>query len=418
MSAARDRAIVWAIGIALVGSACVLDPGAQAGFDAPKRFAVLAAAAFGLVALAWPLALPAWRAWSRPARLAALFAALAAVGLVLATIAAEQPDVARDALRTLALYAVFVPLGAALASSTRVAAVAAVAIGINALLSLAQAGGLALPIPLAQLGGRYPTGALLGNEAYVAIACALLAAACVAVALNATSRRVRFGAIALVAVAVATIAVNRQITASVALAAGVVAIVAVRFNAGRLVPVGAGIVALALATAAVPVLRGATWGALPFGVETYQRATTYRLGAWAAADEMIAARPWTGYGPGSYAAQAQPHRLAAELRLRERLIPPPPSSAFVYAHQDYLQLAAEAGLPTLALVLASLALVLGRLLRIARSPGPSEALALVGVLVAGAVAALAWFPLQIPLVAVVLLVAAGRAWRVVAEDRA
>lgn len=418
MSITRDGIIAAAIAAALVGAACLIDPTAQAGFDAPKRFVVLAAAACGLVALVWPLALPAWRSWSRPARLALVCAALAAIGLVIATLASPQPAVARDALRTLALFAVFVPLGASRAFDThgpRLALVAAFAIGVNAALSLAQAAGVALPIPLAQLGGRYPTGALLGNEAYVALAGALAAAAGVAVALTTATRRVRVAAIALVVLAIAAIAVNRQITATVALAAGVAAIVAVRYGARRLVAAGAVVAVLVVATAAVPALRSITWGALPVTVDTWQRATTYRVGAWAAADEMIAARPWTGHGPGTYALQAQTYRLAAELRVRERLIPPPPSSAFVYAHQDWLQLAAEAGLPALAAVLAALALVVGRLVRIARS---TEALALVGVIVAGMVAALAWFPLQIPLVAVVLLVAVGRAWRHVAEDRA
>ena len=417
MSRVRDHAIVAALGVALIGSAWLLDPTAQAGFDAPKRFAVLVAAASGLVALAWPLTVPAWHAWSRLARLAAGCAALAAFGCIVATFTAAQPADAWDALRTLALYAVFVPLGASRALDAhgrRVACIAVAAIGVNAVLSLVQAAGVALPIPLAQLGGRYPTGALLGNEAYVAIACALLGAASSAVALHATTWRLRFGASALIVLALAAIATNRQITAAAALAGGIAATVAVRFGARRLVRIGAAIVALAFATAAVPALRSVTWSQLPYTVEMYQQATTYRLGAWAAAEEMIAARPWTGYGPGSYAAQTQSHRLAAERHLRERLIPPPPSSAFVYAHQDYLQFAAETGVPALFAALAALALVLGGLLRIATTREP---LALLGVLVAGTVAALAWFPLQIPLIAVLLLVACGRAWRLVADAR-
>ena len=56
------------------------------------------------------------------------------------------------------------------------------------------------------------------------------------------------------------------------------------------------------------------------------------------------------------------------------------------------------------------------LLRLARRAAALEARILLGVLVAGMVAALAWFPLQIPFVAVVLLLACGRAWRLLLDD--
>ena len=64
-------------------------------------------------------------------------------------------------------------------------------------------------------------------------------------------------------------------------------------------------------------------------------------------------------------------------------------------------------------VLAALgSLVNGRLRRAATD---AEAAALLGLLAAGAVAALAWFPLQIPFTAMLLLLAAGRGWRLIAE---
>lgn len=412
----RERGIAWTAGAALMGTAWLIDPFAQAGFDAPKRLVALLAAAIGAALLAWPMTAPPWHAWSPRARAIAGCAALAVCGFVVATVLSPQPAVAWDALRTIALFALFVPLGAARALDVHGAVVtraAIAAVGVNVALSLVQAAGIALPIPLAQLGGRFPTGALLGNEAYVAIAAAMLAAGSLAVALSATTSHTRAMAVALIALAVAAIAVNRQITASIALAAAAAAVLAAHWRLRGVVTAGAVIAFIVVATAAIPMLRAVTWAHAPLTVDRVQNATTYRLGAWAAADEMIAARPWTGFGPGTFATQAQPFRLAAELRVQERLIPPPPSSAFVYAHQDYLQLAAEAGVPVLAAVLAALALLVGGLLRLAST----EARVLLGMLAAGAVAALAWFPMQIPFVAVLLLLACGRAWRLVAQVR-
>jgi hypothetical protein len=45
-------------------------------------------------------------------------------------------------------------------------------------------------------------------------------------------------------------------------------------------------------------------------------------------------------------------------------------------------------------------------------PDRNEAVLLLAFLGAGAVAALTWFPMQRPLTAVPLLLAAGRAWRI------
>ena len=44
-----------------------------------------------------------------------------------------------------------------------------------------------------------------------------------------------------------------------------------------------------------------------------------------------------------------------------------------------------------------------------------EAIVLAAVLATGAAAALTWFPLQRPITAVPLLLAAGRAWKIAAE---
>jgi O-antigen ligase len=101
------------------------------------------------------------------------------------------------------------------------------------------------------------------------------------------------------------------------------------------------------------------------------------------------------------------------MRVRERF-PQPEGKTFAHAHNDYLELAAEAGLPALLAALAGVAAVLyGLALRLWRRHDV-EAAVLFALLVAGSVAALAWFPLHIPLLAMILLLALGRAWRRVA----
>lgn len=412
-----ERVVRWSIAFALLGSAVLVDPAADAAFDAPQRFAAVLGACVGAIALLWSRA-DASQPWSRPARVAAGAAAALGVWLGLATLASDAPDAAWHGLRGMLPFALLLPLGASSAldgpGGVRLFGVAVAAVGFNIVVSLLQAGGWTLPLPVSHLGGRLPGGALLGNEGYVALASALLGAAAAAVALNTRSVRQRRLALAVLLACCAGIAVNRQATSAMALGAALLVLGALRLRARWPVRIAVLAVLLGAIAAAVPALRAPTFGAAA-DVATYQRLTTDRLGAWAAALDMARTHPLTGVGPGRFAAQAQTHRFAAEVRLRTRLPPPSTATGFAHAHQEYLQLAAEAGWPALALALLAFAAVWAPLLRLAHSPGAVEPLLLLAVLTAGAVAALAWFPLQIPCTAVLLLLACGRAWRLVAR---
>ncbi|MEO7326418.1 MAG: O-antigen ligase family protein [Dokdonella sp.] len=413
-----ETLLAWIVAIALLGNACLLDPWADAAFDAPKRLVALMAAAIGGVVLCMHARWPRWRDWSATARCSASLAVLGAFGLLLAASVSPHPTQSWSTVRSMLLFGAYLAIGASDIGARmrgRVACVIAAAVAVNICISLAQGVGVALPIPVVQMGGRFPTGALLGNEAYVTLAAAFAAAACTAFVLNTRRALHRWLALVLGASCIAVIVDNRQLTSAIALTAAVIAVVAIRMRQRWIVWFGASVLLIAIATVVIPPVRALTWSRVPgVDVETYQRLTTYRLAAWAAAEDMVRTRPLLGYGPGTYASEAQTHRLAAEMRVHERLRPPPNASAFVYAHQEYLQLAAEAGIPTALAFLGAFGVLLGGLLRKVRSPGPVEPLALFGILVAGAVSALAWFPLQIPFTAIVLLMAIGRAFRVVA----
>jgi|GEM_PF-2257811 len=419
--ASSVRVVLAGAAIAIAGAAWLVDPLAEASFDAPKRTAVLGGAVIAALGLAWHGGVPRWRTGSREAqRIAACFA-LCIACWVIAAIASPYAEVAWPALRRSLLLLLLVPIGASRALDGRggraLLGLFAIACASNALLSLAQLAGLHLPFEVAQAGGRLGSGALLGNEGYVAIACAMLGATGAAIALCTSGRGARVCGAAALLLAIATIAANRQATAAVALLVAIGVVAAVRCGARRIAGGALVLVAVLAASAVVPRLRAVTWQQAPLGIDAYQRLTTYRLGAWAAALDMAATRPWTGHGPGSFGAQQQRHRFQVEIAARTRLVHPL-GATFTQAHGDYLQLAAEAGWPALLFALAGLAALLRGLLRLARGAADVERAVLLAVLCTGTVAALAWFPLQIPLTASVLLLAAGRAWRLLAGEAA
>lgn len=402
----------WAVAGALGGAAWALDPWAEASFDAPKRLCVLAGAVIAAIALLWRTSAIEWRAWSTPAKWIAGAAVLGVFCVVLSTFASPHPELAWPGLRRFLILALFVVVGASSlldgAAGTRMFVVFLVACATNAMLSLAQSAGMGF-LPIAQVGGRFATGALLGNEGYVALACAMMAAASTACALNASARAARAGFALLAVLGLGVIVLNQQKSAAVAFVAALPVVAAVHWRQRWLLAGMAGLLALGVLSVAIAPVRAATWGAWPLAA--YQRLTTYRVGAWIAAADMASEHPLLGSGLGSFAAEAQTHRLAAELRVRERLHPPTGAS-FVYAHQDYLQLAAEAGTPALLLFLGALGALFARLATLAEAT--REPQVLLAIAATGIVVALSWFPMHIPFTACVLLLCAGRAWRLVA----
>jgi len=405
----------WTVAVALCGAAWGVDPFADAAFDAPKRLCVLAGAVFATAALLWRAPVPDWRTWSKEAKWIAAAVIVGVVCVLLSTFASPHPELAWPSLRRFLIMALFAIIGASRlldgAAGARMFIVFLIACVTNALISLAQSGGMEF-LPIAQVGGRFATGALLGNEGYVALACAMMAAVCVACAVNVSSRAMRVEFILMAALGLWVMLLNQQKTALIGFVAALLVIVALRWRMRWLLAGMAGMLALGTLSVLIAPLRAATWGALP--ISSYQQLTTYRLGAWIAATDMTTEHPLTGFGLGTFAAEAQTHRLAAELRIRERLNPPTEAS-FVYAHQDYLQLAAESGIPALLLFLGAIVALFGKLASQREPTWEQQVLLAIGA--TGMIVALSWFPMHIPFTACVLLLCAGRAWRLIALPR-
>jgi len=418
-----------ALAAALAGTALVVDSGADSSFDAPKRLVSLlciAGAAAGAFAMSprreGSQARP-WRRGPLPRRLALFFLAAALAASLLAALLSPRREASLDSARALLLYSLLLPLGAsrALEKPKALLAVFLAATAGNAAVSLLQAGGGFQPFALKTWGGREATGAFVGNVGYLALSLALAAVAALGIAIPARSRPLRIAAGSCAFLFLGAMLVNQNLTAFLSLAVGATVLFAFSYGKRALLPAAALLLLLGIGVTAYRPLRQRAFEAgAAARAGNWDRLLTYRVGAWAAAVEMARDRPITGWGPGAYGAEFVPHRLEAEIRARKRYLNPLVTSSYAEAHNDYLQALAEGGAVAGAAAAGAALLLLAALARtVKRSEGlrRAEALALLALLLAGAAAALTWFPLQRPITAVPLLLAAGRAWKISGEAR-
>lgn len=414
-----DTAVIGAsiaLLVAIVGAALLVDSGADASFDAPKRLVTLlgaAVAAFLLFGFSrWENPFGPRSGSSRwPLLLLAGSLALAAASALFS----PRRVVSLDAFRALLVTALLLPIGASRLLERKKGLVLSwflAVTSLNALVSILQASSLYRPFPLRTQGDRESTGAFVGNVGYLALTVALAGVAALSIAALHPRRGVKVAAIAAAALLLGALLVNQNLTSLTALAAGVVALLVVRFRRRALAPLAISLFLLAAAVAVYPATRARLRGAAAAArAGDWDTLLTYRVGPWRAALQMTRERPWLGWGPGTFGAEFVPHRLKAEILDRRRYVNPLVTSSYAEAHSDYLQPFAEAGLPAALMALGAAALLF-RGLSGPAVRGDPEAIFLFGVLTAGAAAALTWFPLQRPITAVPLLLAAGRAWRV------
>ncbi|HUO86544.1 MAG TPA: O-antigen ligase family protein [Thermoanaerobaculia bacterium] len=400
------------LGLTMFLALVVVDVRAEDSFEAPKRLIAMLGVAATMLAAALGGLVPFRRPDDRR-QLWALGCAAAVLALaLLSTTLAPRPAIAWDTLRTLAVFAV-VPLltaaprlSALLWRSLRRGFVAGAL--ANAGLALLQWFRVASPFDYVSIGGRGWSSAWMGNTGLLglvlAFATLLLLPGLLRAGRPVGGRLVTAVPIALL---VAGLVLSRSVTGLAVLAAGAVVVVLALLptrRSRRLVAAGAMLAGLGLVAAVLATSRP---------TRTMNQLLTFRLGPWAAAAEMAAARPLLGWGPGSYAAEYVPHVMAAEVRWQTRLANPALQGSYAEAHNDFLQATAELGPPSAILLLLVIpGLVVWPLAR--RPEADPERAAVLATLVAGAVASLAWFPLYRPATALLLLAALGRGWRLAA----
>ncbi len=361
-------------------------------------------------------------------RRASLYLFLGAVGgALIAALAAPRRAVSLDAVRVLILFGLLLPLGASRClergRSRALLAVFLAVSAINAVASILQELGVFEPFAIESIAGRVSSVGFVGNEGYLALLMALAAVASLGVALHASTASLRAAVWSALAFFLIALALTRDLTAWIALAVGTLPFLRERLaNRCSRAWAAAAMLALIAGAMAMPALRGRVAG-LVHKAEAgeWNSLLSYRPIPWAAAVEMIRERPLLGYGPGTFAAEFVPHRLRAEIFWSRRLVNPQLNSFYAQAHCEYLQALAEAGIPAGLAADAALAMLLIGLVR-ARSclPEPiwAEAQVILAILFAGSITALGWSPIQEPALAVPLLLAAGRGWRVLGEAAA
>ena len=406
----------WALTAVLMGSALLVDPSAEAAFDAPKRLLAM----FGVAVAALAAFLPRsggaepYLRWSAAQARIAQCVLGAALLTVASALLSPRRAAALDSLRPMFVYALLLPLGASVTLEGRRArwpvAGFLIACVVNAVISLLQSADLYQPVALEAVTGRTSTGALLGNEGHLALFLTLGGLVAFAAALFAGRGTIlRYVAAVSALILGAGMVVNLNFTALLATLAGTLVLLGSRYRRKAVLPAILVALGLTVVVAIYPPFRERVQKIAGHVREgEWNDVLTNRVGPWAAAMEMGLERPLLGWGPGTFQAEFVRHRLKAELRLKQRLLIPRITSTFGESHCDYLQAFAELGLPAAVAFVYALVLLVGGLLR--RAPSP-EASVILAVLSAGLIAAMTWFPLQQPSVAPVLLLAAGRGWR-------
>ena len=429
--ASQDRTryslAVAALVATIAGSSLLVDPRAEASFDAPKRLISLigiVAAFLIMFGFSDPRPLPQMRNLGREQRVA-LLCFLGAVGLgLIAAIASPRRAISLDTARMLILFSLLLPIGASQCLQGRrsqiLLAVFLVVSAINGAISILQSTGVFQPLAIEAISGRVASVGLIGNEGYLALIMALAEIGSVGVGLFASSPSIRVLAWSGSILFLAALAVSRNMTGWLALLIGVIPLAwsQLKNRQRRLSAVAATLVFL-LALGTLPPVRGRLRVAiLEARAGNWDSLSSNRLAPWAAALEMIAERPLLGFGPGTFGAEFVVHRLQAEIQWGRRLTTPTLMSSYAQVHCDYLQVFAEMGIPAGLAAIASLgALLVGLLRTSAHAPEPvrQEAIVVLAIVLAGSTAALLWSPLQDPPLAVPLLLAAGRGWSLLGE---
>jgi O-antigen ligase len=287
-------------------------------------------------------------------RVALAIAAAACVWTFVVSMLALQPEVAKGATLTAICYAILVAATFLLAQrDIKLPFIALFAPAIlNAIITVVQALHLWTPIPLERMPkGRLAAMGLLGNPDYVGAYLMVPAIAAIAASIAFKEHRRIFLVIA--ATLVTGIFFTQSVTAVGAFMVAVMSL-AIVVPSKRVRIAAAAIVLLVISAV---FAYGPTRTRLLHMREFLRSGqlmefSSYRPPAVMVALDMFRERPLLGVGPGNYEARYMAYKLRVDERFPQWIRPM--NANFGEAHNDHVQLLAEAGLPGYLLYLGAL----------------------------------------------------------------
>jgi len=345
-------------------------------------------------------------------RIGLIIAAAAVAWTVIVSVFAVQPELARYAPLTAFAYATLFVATILFARDRIVFAFAALFIPaiINAAATVVQALHLWMPIALDRTPpGRLAAMGLLGNPDYVGAYLMIPTLAALAGAIAFRERRVLFLAIA--AILATGIFFTQSVTAVGAFMVAVLSFAIVVPSKRVRIAVAALITLVIVAVFAYAPTRTRLLHMREF-LQSGQlmEFSSYRPPAFMVAIDMFRSRPLLGVGPGNYEGRYMPYKLAVDERFPQWIRPM--NANFGEAHNDHLQLLAEAGIPGYLLYLGALAWVASISFRKPRVDSPRAKYARAFALPAAigfTVVGLAQFPLYLTVVTATSIFAAALA---------
>jgi len=346
--------LLWAITLAAVTlTPLLIAPPARNAFRLPKvLFFQGAMLLVGGAAAAWLLVrLPSLRRLGSH-RIAVVIAGATVLWTVIVSLAARQPELARFAPVAVGTYAILFVLVLLFERGVLLPLLALlVPAGANAAISLLQVAHLWSPVPIDPQGGRMHVIGLLGNPDYVGI---YLIVPCVtALAAAFAFPRLRLLFLFFFVLTLAGIVVAQSVTAIVGIVAGLIVFAFVAPGRTMRIAVASLTVVVLIALSAYgPTRRRAVTLVEHLREGRHSEFWSYRLPAFAVASDMFLERPLLGVGPGGYEAKYMSYKIANDERFPEWISLG--NRNFGEAHNDHLQLLAEAGLPGYALFILAL----------------------------------------------------------------
>lgn len=396
----RFRSILWAAVLVTVAlTPLVFSTATKDVYRLPKTlFFQTAALLIGAAIVVWDANRGRLGELAARHRTSLVFAVLAVAWTAIVSMTAVNPVVAAHAPLAVFCYASFFAATLLFARRSPGIVLAALLVPaiVNAIVLLLQWRNVWTPVASNVLAeGRFRHTALQGNPDPAGMYLILPAVAAIAAAF--AFRRWRPVLVAAAALILVGLLLTESITVFVTLAAVFVSfIVVVRSNKARVAMAVMLIAGVAVLAAYAPTRSRAKRIARWMSEGRYQDVTSFRLPAWAVAVTMFGDHPLTGVGPGGYAARYMSYKLAGDERHPEWMTMG--NVNFGEAHNDHLQLLAEAGLPGYALFLVIAARVALLSVRVRKRSEETAVFVRMFALpaVAGfSVAALAQFPMHL-----------------------